>query len=140
MHQKEIGRICFRTDFLGYTGCHRNGRYTGRSDQRIDLSTGQFAHDLTKENTTGCTNTECNQTQKNDLQSIYVQECFCACRCTYGSTQQDNYDVHQCIGSCLCQLFYNTTLFEQVTKHQHTYQRSSCRKDHTNYDCDNDRE
>ena len=26
MHQKEVGRICLRTDLLGYTGCHRNGR------------------------------------------------------------------------------------------------------------------
>ncbi len=40
--------------------------------------------------------------------------------CSYGSTKQDNYDIHQGVGSCLCQLLNNTALAEQVTKHQHT--------------------
>ena len=33
---------------------------------------------------------------------------------------------NQGIGSCFCQLFYNTALSEQVTKHEHTNQRSCC--------------
>ena len=28
MHQKEVGRICFRSYFLRNTGCHRYGRYS----------------------------------------------------------------------------------------------------------------
>ena len=39
-----------------------------------------------------------------------------------------------------CKLFYNAALSEQVTKHKHTNQRSCCRKNHADNDCDNDRE
>ena len=70
MHQKEVGRICLRTDLLGYTGCHRNGRYTCGTDQRIDLAAGKLAHELTEENTACGTERECNQTKGNDLQGI----------------------------------------------------------------------
>ena len=38
------------------------------------------------------------------------------------------------------QLFYNAALTEQVTKHQHTYQRSGGWKDHADNDGDNNRE
>ena len=37
VHQKEVGRIFLCTNRLGYTGCHRNGRYTCRTDQWVDL-------------------------------------------------------------------------------------------------------
>ncbi len=74
MHQKEVGRISLRTDFLGYSGCHRNGRYTGRTDQRVDLATGQLAHQLTEQNTACRTKRKCNKTKDNDLDRIQVQE------------------------------------------------------------------
>ena len=83
---------------------------------------------------------EGNQTKDNDLQGIQVQESLCAGGCSYGSTQQDNDDVHQCVGGGLGQLLYNAALTEQVTEHQHTYQRSGGRKDHADNDGDNDRE
>ena len=55
-------------------------------------------------------------------------------------TFKNNYDVHHGIGSCLLELFYNAALTEQVTKHQHTYQRSGRWKDHADNDGDNNRE
>ena len=39
-----------------------------------------------------------------------------------------------------CQLFYNTALTEQVTQHQHTYQRSCRWQDQTYNDGNDDRE
>ena len=60
--------------------------------------------------------------------------------CSYGSTKQDNDDVHQSVGSGLGQLFYNAGLTEQVTKHQHTNQGSGGRKDQADNDGDHNRE
>ena len=140
MHEQEVGRIGFCTNLLGYTCCHRNCGYTCGTDQRIDLSTGKYTHQFTKQNTCGGTEHECDQTQSYDLQGICIQECFCAGGSTYGSTQQNNYDVHQSIGCCLSQLTNNTGLTEQVTQHQHTYQRSCGGKDQTYNDGNNDGE
>ena len=78
MHQKEVGRISLRTYFLRYSCCHGNGRYAGRTDQRIDLSMGQLAHNLSEKNTACGTESEGNQTKDNDLQGIQVQESLCA--------------------------------------------------------------
>ena len=67
MHQKEVCRICLRTNLLGYTGCHRNCGYTCGTDQRVNLTTCYLAHDLTEDNTGSCTECECDQTKDNDL-------------------------------------------------------------------------
>ena len=76
MHQQEVRRICFRSDFLGNTRRHRNCADTCGSDQRIYFSTGCLAHDLTKDHT--CSSTECkrDQSEEYDFQRIPIQECF----------------------------------------------------------------
>ena len=140
MHEQEVGRIGLSTYLLGYTCCHRNRGYTCGTDQRIDLAAGKYAHQFTEQNTCGSTEHKCDQTQSYDLQSICIQECFCTGGSTYRSTQQNNYDVHQSIGCGLGQLTNNAGLTEQVTQHQHTYQRSCGGKDQTYNDSNNDGE
>ena len=72
MHQKEVARICLRTNLLGYTCCHRNCRYTCGTDQRVYLTMSYLAHNLTEDNTCCSTQSECNQTQNYDLDGIQV--------------------------------------------------------------------
>ena len=88
--------------FWDTRACHRNGRYTCRTNQRIDLAAGKLAHQFSKKNTSCGTECECSQTQRITIfNSVHVQECFCTGGSTYRSTQQDNNDVHQSIGSGL---------------------------------------
>ena len=47
MHQKEVGRVLFRTNCLRNTSCHRNGRYTCRTDQWVDLAACDRTQDFT---------------------------------------------------------------------------------------------
>ena len=140
MHEQEVCRICLSTNFLGYTCCHRNRRYTCRTDQRIYFSLSNPAHQFTKQYTCCSTECKCNKTEDDDLDRIKVQESLRTCCSTYRCTKKDNYNIHQSIGSGLCQLSYYATLFEQVTKHQHTNQRSCCRKNHADNDRNDDRE
>ena len=141
VHQQEVGRISLRTYLLRYTGCHRNSGYTGRTDQRIDLASGKLAHKLYLSSTPPAV-PKANATRPRTtiLMVLHVQESLCAGGCAYGSTQQDNYDVHQRVGGSLCQLLYNAALTEQVTEHQHTYQRSCGGKQQTNNNGNDDRE
>ena len=37
LHQQIVGRVVLQAYNLGYTRCHRYGRYAGRSDERVDL-------------------------------------------------------------------------------------------------------
>src|SRR5699024_6569160 len=58
VHQQKVGRICFRSHFLGYTGCHRYSGYTGGTDQWVDLAVGQLAHQLAQEHASRSTEGE----------------------------------------------------------------------------------
>ena len=49
VHQKEVGRIFLGSDGLGYTGCHGNCGYACGTDQRVDLSSGQRAKELSEQ-------------------------------------------------------------------------------------------
>ena len=37
LHQQIVGRVVLQAYYLGYTCCHRYGRYAGGSDERVDL-------------------------------------------------------------------------------------------------------
>ena len=140
MHQKEVCRICLGTDLLGDAGCHRYGGNARGTDQRIDLALCNDAEQLSEHDAAERTEDEGDETEKDDLDRVYVEECFSGCRCTDGCSEQDNDDVHKSVGSRLCQLVDNAALAEQVSEHQHTDERSCCRKNHTNDDRDDDRE
>ncbi len=92
---------------------------------------GNDAHQFTEQYACRRTECECDQAERNDLQRIPVKECFRAGSRTYGSTEQDNYDVHKSVGRRIRQLSYYSGFPEQVTEHQHTYKGSSGRKDQT---------
>ena len=47
MHKQEVCRICFCTNFLGYTSCHWYRRYTSRTNEWIYFSASKFAHNFT---------------------------------------------------------------------------------------------
>ena len=138
MHQKEVCRICFRTNLLRYTGCHRNGRYSGRTNQRIYFTLCHFAHQFTKENAGCCTDSKCHQTKYNNLQCLWFDKLCTACLCAYRCTKKDNYDIHHCIGCCFHQLWNHSGFTEEVTKHQHTYERCCTWKDQTYHSRNND--
>ncbi len=101
---------------------------------------GKLAHNLAEQHTCRRAEHERNQAQSHDFQRIPVQEGLRAGGSTYRSAQQYDHDIHQGIGSRLCQLAYHAGLSEQVAQHQHAYQRSRGRKDQTYHNRNNDRE
>ena len=82
MHEQEIGRIFFLTDFLGDSCSHRNCRYTCRANERIDFSVSSPAHEFSEQNAAGRSETECDQTKCNDAECFRCKEKRTACGCT----------------------------------------------------------
>ena len=88
VHQQEVGRVCLLTNLLGNTGSHRHCGYTGRTDQRIDLTAADDIHHLAAQQTADCREAECQQTQNHDLQGIQGQEGRSNSSCTNGDTEE----------------------------------------------------
>ena len=120
VHKQEIGRICFCSDLLGYSCSHRYCGYTCGTDKRIDLPSGQLAHKLAEQHSCCGSERECDKSEDDDLDRSSLQESFSAGSSTNGSSEEDYYDVHHCIGSCFLQLTYDPALTEQVAEHQHS--------------------
>ena len=64
VHQQEVGGVRLLTFRVCNTGCHRNGRNTGRADERVDLALGDPAHDLTEDKTADCAAHKGNKTYR----------------------------------------------------------------------------
>ena len=128
MHQKEVGRIFLGTNSLGYTGCHRNGRYTCRTDQRVDLAACDRTQDFTKQNTSDCRECESKKTHCNDSQCLDTEEDLSVCCSAYGCAEHDRNNVAECVLCGIGKSSGNAGLTEQVTEHQHTKKRCYGRK------------
>ena len=100
----------------------------------------QNTHEFAQQNTSGCTEDEGNQSENHNEKRLYIQECFCGSRSTYGSAEKNNDDVHHGIRGSLLQLFNNAALTEQIAEHQHADKRSRRRQEHADNDRDDDRE
>ena len=115
MHQQEVARIGFLTYSLRYTGCHRNGRYTGRTDQRVDLILGKQVHEFSQQYSSGTSQSESQDSDYQDGQSLVVQESCCGSCRSNRNTQKDGGNIHQFVLNSLTQTFYNSTFTHQVT-------------------------
>ncbi len=72
MHKKEVRWVLFLAYLLDHSRSHRHSRYSSSPDHGIDLSLGHLAHELSKEDTTGSTDGECDESQSNDAQGLRV--------------------------------------------------------------------
>ena len=105
------------------------------------LPPDKLAHQLTKQNAACGTERECNQTQSNDLQMYLIFRNASAL--VVAPTEVPSRITTMYISaleavsvSCL----YHAALTEQVTKHQHTNQRSCGRQKQADNDGNNNRE
>ena len=140
MHEQEVAGIVLCADLLRNTRRHGNSGDAGRADQRVDLAAGDNAHSLAEQAACSSTERESDKTESDDLEGRDIQECLRAGGSTDGSTQKDNDDVHQSVGSSVGQLADNAALTEEVAQHEHTDKGSRRGKDHTHDNCNNDGE
>ena len=89
VHEQEVGRIFLLAFDLSHTGSHRNGGYTGGTDQRVDLALGNPAHDVAKDDAAKGGEQECNQTQNDDKDGLPSQEGACSSGCADRGAEQD---------------------------------------------------
>ena len=123
MHEQEVCRIGFRADLLRNSRCHRYRGYSGGTDERVDLSARQLAHQLAEEHSGCCSEAERYQTENDDLDGSPLKECFRAGCCSDGGSQENDYYVHERVGSRLLKLAYDSALAEEVSEHQHSDKR-----------------
>src|SRR5690606_22843824 len=97
VHQEIVGRIGLLAFDLRYPGCHRHSRNPCRSDQRVDLSAREPAHDLAYYQTTHSTEHERQQTQTYYHESFESQEVLTNCSGTDRHAEKYRYDIYQCI-------------------------------------------
>ena len=128
MHQQEVLAVGLETYLIGHTGCHRHGRNTGRTNQRVDRIFGECVHQLRHEYTCSGTDHKGNQTQNDDRQGAAIQEGIRAHFVTNGQAEEDGHDVDQGVLGSIAQTLHNTGFFHQVTEAEHTQQRSSRRQ------------
>ena len=74
VHEQEVCRICLLALNLRNAGCHRNGRYTGRADQRVYLAAGQLIHNLAEQQAADGRERERDQAEDDDLDGLPGQE------------------------------------------------------------------
>ena len=127
MHQQVIARIFFPANVFRYSGGHRDRRYPGRADQRIDLSAGQFIHDLCRQQTADRAEAEGEQTERNDGQRINRQHGRTDRLTSDRNAEKDRDRIHQPVLRLRGKPIDDTALAHQVAEHEHTEQRNGIR-------------
>ena len=140
MHEQVVAGVVLLADFLGNTGSHRNGGNTGGTDQRVDLAVGDDAHDLAQDDAASGADTESNDAQDDDLDSLDVQEGRSVGGAANREAQEDGDDVHQFVAGGLGDTLNNAGLLHQVAHHQAANQDSSIRQGQGNDDGNDDGE
>ena len=108
VHQQEVRRIRLRPNLLRDSGSHRYRRYTCGTDQWIHFSVSNDAHQFPKKDSACRTKSEGDQTQDHDLNGIHIQERFRACGSSYRCSKQNDYNIHQRVGSGIHKLSYHS--------------------------------
>ena len=118
VHQKEISGVFFLTDFLAHARRHRDCGNACRTDQRIDLSACEFAHEFRRQKSAERGDREGDQSQHNDQDRLQFQEVIRACRCSDRDAEEHRYDIHQFVLHRFGEPFGHAANVEQISEHQ----------------------
>src|SRR5574344_1236767 len=119
VHEQEVTWFVLLSNNLAYTSCHWYCRYTGGTNQRVDLAAGNSIHDLAEHNASPGAADESDQAEDDDFQRLSVQEVLCRHRHASTSSQENRYDIAKGILRGIREAVRYTRLTEQVAQHQH---------------------
>ena len=131
VHEQVVGGVGLLTLVVRDTGCHRHGRHTGITDERVDLLAlgEEEVHELHEQYATGSSDNEGSDTYEQNLQGRGSEELACLGRGTYGETEQDGDAVDERTLGSLGKTASDTTYVQQVTEEEHTQEGQTARYD-----------
>ena len=126
MHQQIVLGVGLETLGLGDAGCHRHGRHTCRTNQRVNLILAEDIHQLGQQHTATGTDTERHDSDSHDAEGAPLQESIGSSGCAHGNAQEDDHDIVELVLDSFAETLHNAALAEQVAEHKAADQRS-CR-------------
>jgi len=124
VHQQIVGLVVLLAFVVGHAGSHGHSRHACSTDQGVDLTLGEEAHQLTKQQTAGSSEDEGRQTEHDDAQGLAGQEGGAHGGSADGDAQEDGDDIHQSVLSGIGQTIHHAAFLHQVTQHQAAQKRS----------------
>ena len=119
--------VVLRGYLIADTACHGDSRQTGGTDEGVDFLLGKDVPNLHHEDA-GCDGKgKGTESACHDAQRLDIEECLGGHRRSYGKTEEDGGGVHDGIGGDIVEAAGGCTdLLDEVSEHEHTYQRYRC--------------
>ena len=97
VHEQMVVLVELASYVLRYAGCVRNCRYSGISDERIDLAAflAEQIHEFHECYSADCCDNERKESEKEDLDRIACEEFVCLSRAAYSDTDEDGHNVDE---------------------------------------------